>query len=130
MGAFCPQGVSAFGIIVCSSSRLASLPFNMDLVYYCGLEKRVASTSVVWPVYVLTIQLLGKHQMFLEPALPWVLRGPGDSSDSRLLGQRARDLGRSVDLLGILVRRLSLLRITETIPTPGFYPNPEHSRSR
>lgn len=68
--------------------------------------------------------------MFLEPALPWVLRGPGDSSDSRLLGQRARDLGRSVNLLGILVRRLSLLRITETIPTPGFYPNPEHSRSR
>lgn len=57
------------------------------------LEKKVASTSVVWPLFILTIHFLGKHQMFFQGFL-WA----GDSSNSGVLGQRAHELGRPAHL--------------------------------
>lgn len=60
----------------------------MVLLRDSALEKRVASISVVWPVYIPTIPLFGKHQMFLTPALPWILRRAVDGNRSKLLGQR------------------------------------------
>lgn len=107
-----------FGIIICSSSRPASPPFIMVLLCDCGLEKRVASTPVVWPVYIPTISLLGKHQMILMPALPWILRRTVDDNSSTFLGQREI----SPSVIGALAQRLHSKRITETVKIPGLYP--------
>jgi hypothetical protein len=60
----------------------------MVLLHHRGLEERVASTSAVWPVYVLTMHWLGKHQMFLMPALPRILRWAVDGNNSKVLGRR------------------------------------------